>query len=131
MANPKPLNNESDYDTALARISDLMDALSGPEGQETDGNHPGRVELDSLVTKVEIYEDKHYPIDPPSAIEAIEFYIDQFGMSPENPIGPIRSQTRDSQGSSERWAWHSSSQPASGAVMRRVATSRVSISTAA
>ena len=131
MTNPKPLNNEAEYDAALAQISDLMDSLSGPEGQETDGNHPDRVELDSLVTIVEIYEDKHYPIDPPSAIEAIEFYIDQFGMSPENLIGPIRSEKRDSQGSSERWDWHSSSQPAIDAVMRRVATSRVSVSPAA
>ena len=76
--------SEAEYDAALARISELMDALSGPHGQVADPNHPHRVELDSLVSQVERYEDKHYPIDPPSAEEAIEFSIDQTGQAPRD-----------------------------------------------
>jgi HTH-type transcriptional regulator/antitoxin HigA len=82
----EPIRNETDYDAALARISELMDALSGPHGQVTDANHPHRVELDLLVSQVECYEDEHYPIDPPSAIEAIEFSTDQTGKSPNEPV---------------------------------------------
>jgi HTH-type transcriptional regulator/antitoxin HigA len=34
-----------------------------------------------LSTLVAAYEREHHPIDPPSAIEAIRFRIDQGGMS--------------------------------------------------
>ena len=131
MTDPKQLNNEAEYDAALARISKLMDALSGPEGQESDGNHPDRVELDALVTKVELYEDEHYPIDPPGAREAIEFYIDQFGMSqgilvaPDYRLGKVAGVTSDG------WDWQSPLQPAINSVMRRTSTTRKRISTAA
>ena len=131
MTDPKPLNNETEYDAALARISDLMDALSGLEGQETDRNHPDRVELDSLVTKVEIYEDKHYPIDPPSAIEAIEFYIDQFGMSQGILIAPDYRHGKVVGVTTDRWDWQFSLQPAINSVMRLASTTRARISTAA
>ena len=80
----EPILNEADYDAALARISELMDALSGPQGQVTDESDPNRVELEALVSQVEHYEDKHYPIDPPSAEEAIEFHIDQTGKAPRD-----------------------------------------------
>lgn len=33
MADTHPITTESDYDAALARVSELMDALSGPQGQ--------------------------------------------------------------------------------------------------
>ena len=131
MTDPKSLNNEAEYESALARISDLMDALSGPEGQEPDGNHPDRVELDSLVTKVELYEDEHYPIDDPSANEAIEFYIDQFGMSQGNFIAPDYRHGNVAVATSDRWDWQLPLEPTVKTVMRRVSTSRVRISTAA
>ena len=78
------IRNEAEYEAALARISDLMDALSGPQGQIAEENHPDRVELDSLVSLVEQYEDKHFPIDPPSPSAAIEFQIDQTGTTPSD-----------------------------------------------
>ena len=78
------VSNEADYEAALARISDLMDALSGPQGQIAEESHPDRIELDSLVSLVEHYEDKHYPIDPPSPRAAIEFQIDQTGTTPSD-----------------------------------------------
>ena len=85
MAKVEQIRIEADYDAALGRISLLMDALSGPNGQVTDVNHPARVELDALVSQVERYEDEHYPIDPPSAEEAIKFAIDQTGKAPHEP----------------------------------------------
>ena len=82
MTKAEEIRNEADYEAVLARISELMDALSGPQGQITDENHPHRIELDSLVSQVQQYEDKHYPIDPPSPSAAIEFHNDQTGMTP-------------------------------------------------
>ena len=52
---------EKDYERALARINDLMDADSGsPQGDE----------LELLVSLVELYEEANYPIDPPDPLGA-------------------------------------------------------------
>ena len=69
----KPIRTEGDYEAALARIDELMDALSGPHGQVKDADDPDRVELDVLTDLVEFYEDRHHPIrfpapSPPSSI---------------------------------------------------------------
>ena len=49
----KPINTEQDYQNALQRIEELWGASKdSPEGDE----------LDLLVTLVESYEMKHYPI---------------------------------------------------------------------
>ncbi|MFH1146350.1 MAG: hypothetical protein V1736_01430 [Pseudomonadota bacterium] len=53
---PKIIKTEKDYERALVRINDLMDAdLGTPEGDE----------LELLVTLVEMYEKVKHPIDPP------------------------------------------------------------------
>ena len=50
------IKTESDYEQALGRIEQLMDAETGtPEADE----------LELLATLVEMYEDAHYPIDYP------------------------------------------------------------------
>ena len=54
--NIKEFKTDEDYQKALSRIEELMDAeLGTPEGDE----------LDSLVTLVEKYEDKEFPIKKP------------------------------------------------------------------
>ena len=65
MADIRPIRTEQHYEDALARIAELMDALSPPEGQIEDAADPRRVELDVLSDLVEQYEDRHYPIDFP------------------------------------------------------------------
>ena len=70
MENVKPIRTEKEYEAALARIDELMDAApGGPEGDE----------LDVLVDLVELYESKHEPMGYPSPLEAIEFRIEQGG----------------------------------------------------
>ena len=60
---PKIIKTEKEYDKALARINDLMDADQGtPEGDE----------LEQLVTLVELYEETNYPIPPTDRAEAIK-----------------------------------------------------------
>ena len=57
-----PIKNKRDYQRALKEIEGLMTAKRGtPEGDR----------LDVLVTLVEAWEAKHYPLDLPDAIEAI------------------------------------------------------------
>ena len=52
----KPIQSEADYEAALAEIDRLWGSPFGsPEGDK----------LDALVTLVETYEEKHYPIPPP------------------------------------------------------------------
>ena len=75
MAKMKPIRTEADYDAALARIHQIWGAKPGsPDGDE----------LDALLTLVEAYEDGHYPMDSPSPAAAIEFRMDQEGLTPDD-----------------------------------------------
>jgi len=68
----KPVRTKSDYRAALEKIEELMTARPGsPEGER----------LDLLVTLVEAYERKHFPLDLPDPVEAIRFVMDQRGLS--------------------------------------------------
>ena len=52
--NIKPIKTKADYRATLKEIETLMDALPNtPQGER----------LDVLVTLVEAYEKKHYPLD--------------------------------------------------------------------
>ena len=75
MAKAKPIRTETDYQAALSRVSELMDAKAGD---------PEFLELDALVNLVEAYEDEHYPMDNPSPAAAIEFRMDQEGLTPQD-----------------------------------------------
>lgn len=68
----RPIRNEQDYEAALARIDELMDARAGtPEGDE----------LDVLATLVEAYEARQFPIEAPDPVAAIVFRMEQQGLT--------------------------------------------------
>lgn len=68
----KPIRTEADYEAALAELEGLWGAKSGsPDGDQ----------LDVLATLIDVYEAKHYPIDPPDPIEAIQFRMEQQGIT--------------------------------------------------
>ena len=81
MVSVRPIRSEEDYEEALARIADLMDELSAAEEQIEDPDHPSMIELEVLSDLVEIYESKTVDMGFPSAIEAIEFRMDQAGLT--------------------------------------------------
>ena len=82
------IRTEEDYDAALARISELFQAETGtPDGDERD----------VLVDLVEMYEEKHHPIGYPSPIAAIEFRMDQAGLTPRDLVPYIGSRARVSE----------------------------------
>lgn len=68
----KPIKSERDYQRALAEIDKLMDARPNTLAGDR---------LDVLVTLVAAWEEEHYPIDPPDAVEAIRFAMEQRGLS--------------------------------------------------
>ena len=93
----RSIRTEEDYEAALARVSHLMDVLSGPEEQIEDLEDPNRIELDVLVDLVEFYEAKQHPIEFPSAVAAIEFHMDQQGLTQRDLIPYIGSRAKVSE----------------------------------
>jgi HTH-type transcriptional regulator/antitoxin HigA len=71
----KTLKSKSDYRAALKGVEKLMGARR---------NTPDGERLDLLVTLVEAYERKHYPMDLPDPIEAIKFRMEQTGLTPKD-----------------------------------------------
>jgi Predicted transcription regulator containing HTH domain len=73
--NIKPVRNDDEYKNALKQIDTLMNAQEHtPEGDQ----------LDVLVTLVEAYESKVYPMDLPDPVEALKFYMEQNAMTPKD-----------------------------------------------
>src|SRR5688500_4657177 len=81
----RPIKTKADYRAALEEIERLMKARRGtPEGDR----------LDVLVTLVEAYEAKHYPLDLPDPVEAIRYHMEQRGLEPRDLIPFIGSRNR-------------------------------------
>ncbi len=72
---PKVLTNEADYQSALAHLHTLMNAIPGSAEEE---------ELELFAMLVEKYEEEHFPIELPDPIEAIRFRMEQQGLSHED-----------------------------------------------
>ena len=86
--NIKPIKTEQDYKDSITRIEELWGAKKDtPEGDE----------LDLLVTLVESYEMKHFPIAPPDPIDAIKFRMEQMGMTNADMVKYLGSQSRVSE----------------------------------
>ncbi len=80
-----PIKTRRDYRRVLKEIEGLMMARrSTPEGDR----------LDVLVTLVEAWERKHYPLDLPDAIEAIRYHMEQGGLEPSDLVPFIGSRNR-------------------------------------
>ena len=84
----RPIKTEEDYNTSIRRIEVLWGAKKDtPQGDE----------LDLLVTLVESYEMKHYPIAPPDPVDAIKFRMEQMDMTKADMVQYIGSQSRVSE----------------------------------
>ena len=71
----KPIRTEADYEAALGRIAELMDAREGtPEGDE----------LDVLSVLVERFEEERFPVEAPTPLAAIRFRMEQENLSPRD-----------------------------------------------
>ncbi|OYW90488.1 MAG: transcriptional regulator [Alishewanella sp. 32-51-5] len=68
----KPIKNEADYRAALQEVEQLM--LAQPDTAEGE-------KLDVMVTLIEAYEAKHFPMDLPDPVEAIKFEMERQGLT--------------------------------------------------
>lgn len=80
-----PVKTKRDHDRALKEIEDLM----GAERGTVEGDR-----LDVLVTLVEAWEARHYPIDLPDPVEAIKYHMEQQGLEPKDLVPFIGSRNR-------------------------------------
>lgn len=70
----RPIRTEADYKATLKEVSRLME-------RDPDLGTPDGDRLDVLVTLVQAYEAKHYPICLPDPIDAIKFRMEQAGLT--------------------------------------------------
>lgn len=81
----RPIKTEADYQATMKEIEGLMSAETGSD----EGDR-----LDVLVTLVEAYERKHYPIDFPDPVEAIKFRMEQQGLTVDDLVPVIGRKNR-------------------------------------
>ncbi len=71
-----PIKTEADYKRGLSDIEKLWGAKeSTKEGEK----------LDILLTLVDAYEEKYYPIDPPAPVDALKFRMEQMNLTRKDP----------------------------------------------
>lgn len=72
----RPVHTEADYRAALKQAEVFFDLADEP-----DPDSPQGAFFEALITLIQAYEAKHYPIDPPDPIEAIKFRMEQGGLT--------------------------------------------------
>lgn len=87
---PKPIRNQEDCQAALADLRTLWDRKPEPGSADYD-----RLELLGLL--IETYELEAHPIEPPNAVDALEFYMDQHGLRSKDFGDLIGSRARASE----------------------------------
>lgn len=71
----KPIRNDDDLTAAFVRLEAIFQAEEGtPEADE----------MEVLVTLIEAYENRHYPIAPADPVAAIRFRMEQQGLTPKD-----------------------------------------------
>jgi HTH-type transcriptional regulator / antitoxin HigA len=85
MSDLKPIRTQADYEAALAEVERLWGAPTGT----ADGDR-----LDVLATLLDVYESEHFPMDPPDPVDAIQFRMEQQGLSRKDLEGLIGTRTR-------------------------------------
>lgn len=85
----KPIRNEADYQGALTEIEAMLDSQPGtPDGDR----------LEVLVTLVEAYEARNFPIPvPDDPVQVLEYYMESRGLSRPDLIQYLGSKERVSE----------------------------------
>ena len=71
----KPIRNDDDLTEAFKRLDVIFNAEAGT---------PEYDEMEVLVTLIEAYENKHYPIEHADPIEAIRFRMEALNLQPKD-----------------------------------------------
>lgn len=86
--NIKPIKTKKDYQAALKEIEALFDAIPNTE----DGDR-----LEILGILVEAYEEKHFAIDFPEPIDALNYWVESRGLDRKDLEEYIGSRARVSE----------------------------------
>ena len=86
----KPIRNENDYEEALLLAEELVIMDPAPNTDEAD-------QLSIIATLIEGYEKSNFPLDIPSAIDAIKFRMDQLDLRPVDLVPYLGSASRVSE----------------------------------
>ena len=81
----KPIRSRRDYEAALKAIESLMHAKRNSRQGD---------KLDVLVTLVEAYEARHFPLDLPDPVEAIKFVMEQRNLTVKDIVPYIGQPNR-------------------------------------
>lgn len=73
----KPIHNEVEYKAALKAVSPFFE--SEPKLGSSDADF-----FEIMLTLIQSYEAKNFPIDLPDPIEAIKFRMEQSGLVPKD-----------------------------------------------
>jgi len=73
----RPIRTDADYRAALALVAPYFD-------DEPDIDSDAGAHFEAMLTLIEAYEAKHYPMSPPDPIEAILFRMEQQGLKPKD-----------------------------------------------
>lgn len=84
----RPIKTENETSKSLKRVEELWGAKK---------DTPAGDEFDLIVTLVEAYEMKHFPIAPPDPVDAILFRMEQMGMTKTDMAKFPGSQSRVSE----------------------------------
>lgn len=86
----RPIHNETDYDTALDRVDELMELnpeLGTPESDE----------LEVLALLIEKYEEEVWVINEPDPIEAIKLRMEQMHLKQQDLVPYIGNKSKVSE----------------------------------
>ncbi len=73
----KPIHTEAEYKAALKAVSPYFDNEPKLGSSEADF-------FEIMLTLIESYEAKNFPVDLPDPIEAIKFRMEQSGLAPKD-----------------------------------------------
>lgn len=81
----RPIRSDEDHAAALEEIDRLW-------GADPDTPEGGRLEI--LLTLVDAYEESHHPMPPSDPVSAVEFMMDQLGLTRRDLEPMIGSRAR-------------------------------------
>jgi HTH-type transcriptional regulator/antitoxin HigA len=84
----QPVRSEAEHDAAVARITQLMGAAPGTAASD---------ELEVLVTLVDAYEARNYPMNTPDPVTMLKFQMEQQGLTRKDLEPMIGSRARVSE----------------------------------
>ncbi len=85
--NIRPIRTHADYETSLLEASRYFDNEPAPGTEDGD-------KFEILITLIESWEAKHYPMETPDPIEAIKFRMEQSGLTVKDLVPSIGQPNR-------------------------------------